>query len=329
MATMMVRIRVANFERWRADFEAGYELRSKHGWLGHRVVRDAADPNLVTVISKVEELQRAKAYGQSPELREAFQRSGVQGPPEVSFCDDAFERDYRAPDASRPVTLYVFPRSTSSRPVLLFCAEAGIPFEQVTVDLMAGAQHREPLSALNPSHAVPVLVDGDFVLSESSAIMKYLADRHDSPAYPREPRLRARVNERMDWVNASFLREWAHALIYPQFLPTHRRDDENVQRANLAWAKQRCEHLLGVLDHGIIGSSDYVCGSRITIADYFAAEAVWTGTVIGASFGAFPNVARWLATMRALPSWERINAGLDAAAAAMKGKAQLTIGAQA
>ena len=94
MATMIVKMRVASFERWKTDFESMGAARAERGWLGHRVVRDATDPNIVTVISRVRELNSAKLYAQSAELREAMQRSGVQGAPDVSFCEDESERTY-------------------------------------------------------------------------------------------------------------------------------------------------------------------------------------------------------------------------------------------
>jgi heme-degrading monooxygenase HmoA len=94
MATMIAKLRVANFERWKEDFESMTALRRGSGWIEHRVVRDATDPNIVTVISRVEDLDSAKRYGQSNELREAMKRSGVLGPPEIAFCEDDSEHRY-------------------------------------------------------------------------------------------------------------------------------------------------------------------------------------------------------------------------------------------
>jgi glutathione S-transferase len=81
--------------------------------------------------------------------------------------------------------LYMHPVSMTSRPVRLFIAESGIDVDEQVVDLMAGAQHQEPFASINPNRMVPVLEDGDLRLTESSAILKYLADKIDSPAYPR------------------------------------------------------------------------------------------------------------------------------------------------
>ena len=73
--------------------------------------------------------------------------------------------------------LYYHPVSTTSRPVVLFATESGIELDYQLVDLFTGEQYKPEYSAINPSHQVPVLEDGDFRLTESSAILKYLADK--------------------------------------------------------------------------------------------------------------------------------------------------------
>jgi len=94
MATMIVTLNVASFERWKQDFESMTGARRSHGWLSHRVVRDATNPNVVTVISRVRDLDSAKRYGQSSELATAMQRSGVLEPPQIAFCNDDSELAY-------------------------------------------------------------------------------------------------------------------------------------------------------------------------------------------------------------------------------------------
>jgi glutathione S-transferase len=223
--------------------------------------------------------------------------------------------------------LHFHPVSTASRPVVLFCEEAKIQYEPVVVDLMSGEHLREPFIKMNPSHMVPVLEDGDFVLTESSAILKYLADKVDSPAYPKDLKKRARVNERMDWINTNFYRELAYHLVYPQVFPHHARTPDVAQTATLSWGKEKAEHWLEILDKSIIGSNKYLCGDEITIADYFGAEVMSCADLIRASFAKYPNVDRWMKTMRALPSWKKVNEALDGFAASLKGKPFVTIGA--
>ena len=221
--------------------------------------------------------------------------------------------------------LHFHPGSTTSRTVALFFAEANIPYDPVIVDIMTGEHTRPPFLTLNPNAQVPVLVDGDLVLTESSAILKYAADKHGSPAYPKDLKLRARVNERMDWFNTNNYREWGYHLIYPQVFPSHLREPEVVQKATLEWGRVQSEEWLKKLDTWVIGDRKYVCGEQITIADYFGAEILSAGDLIGVSLKRFPNVDRWMGTMRALPSWKKVNEVLEGFAASLRGKPFVTI----
>lgn len=92
---------------------------------------------------------------------------------------------------------------------MLFANESGIKVDFQVVDLFTGEHYKPPFEAVNPNHLVPVLEDGDFRLTESSAILKYLAEKTGSPAYPKDLQQRARVNERMDWINTQLCRDLA------------------------------------------------------------------------------------------------------------------------
>ena len=133
--------------------------------------------------------------------------------------------------------LYYHPVSTTSRPVVLFAAESGIPLDFQVVDLFTGEQYQPAYEKINPSHQVPVLEDGDFRLTESSSILKYLADKIGSPAYPKDPRQRAHVNERMDWFNTGFYRDYSYGFIYPQIFAFMKRPDDVVQAGTLAYGQ--------------------------------------------------------------------------------------------
>ena len=132
--------------------------------------------------------------------------------------------------------LYYHPASTVSRPVMLFAAENAVPLEMQVVNLFTGEHLEAPFDAVNPSHLVPVLEDGDFRLTESSAILKYLADKTESPLYPQHLQQRACVNERMDWVNTQLCRDLAYGFVYPQVFPGHKRRSDEAQAATLACA---------------------------------------------------------------------------------------------
>jgi glutathione S-transferase len=203
--------------------------------------------------------------------------------------------------------LYFFPASTASRPVVLFVADQGIELEYQVVDLFAGEQAQPAFGAINPNQAVPVLEDGDFRLTECSAILKYLAEKVGSPAYPRDLQLRARINERMDWFNTSLSRELCYGFLYPQIMPTHRRPDEHAQRETLAWGKRNAQRWLDVLNDRWLGDNRYVCGERLTIADYLGIAKITLGEVARVDYSRWPNVARWIARMKDRPTWAPAN----------------------
>ena len=87
-AALIVRHRVANFETWKKVFDSVAPIRREHGWISATVYRDAVDPLMVTVVNRVKDLDGAKRYGSSPDLRNAMQSGGVQGPPEVFFLEE-------------------------------------------------------------------------------------------------------------------------------------------------------------------------------------------------------------------------------------------------
>jgi glutathione S-transferase len=208
--------------------------------------------------------------------------------------------------------IYYHPASTTSRPVMLFAAESGIEAEFQLVDLFTGEHFKPPFEAINPNHLVPVLEDGDLRLTESSAILKYLADKIGSPAYPKDLRQRARVNERMDWVNTQVCRDLAYGFVYPQIFPGHKRPTPEAQAATIAWGKERAAGWMKVLDTHILGPKNaYLCGDQITIADYYGASFVHLAEVVGSDLSAYPNVKRWLDRMKARPTWEKVYAAIN------------------
>lgn len=222
--------------------------------------------------------------------------------------------------------LYFHPISTTSRTVMLFIAEAGIPVQMQVVDLFTGEHVQPPYSAINPNQLVPVLEDDGFVLTESSAILKYLAEKTGSPAYPRELQPRARVNERMDWINTQWNTDCAYGLVYPQIFDTHKRRSDEAQSATLERARERTQGWLKVLDaHVLGGGSRYLCGNAITIADYQAASYIALLEVIGGKFAEQPNVRAWLARMKDLPSWSKVYEVIDGYAASLSGKPMLRV----
>jgi maleylacetoacetate isomerase len=94
------------------------------------------------------------------------------------------------------LTLYSYFRSSASYRLRIALALKGLAYETVAVHLLKGGgeQHQPAFRAVNPAGLVPVLQDGDSVLTQSLAIMEYLDEAYPaSPLLPRDLLGRARV----------------------------------------------------------------------------------------------------------------------------------------
>src|SRR5262245_7871940 len=217
--------------------------------------------------------------------------------------------------------LYAHPLSTTSRAILLFEAESDFNIDLRTVDISSSEYLRERFLSISPDGLFPVLVDGGLRLTESAAILKYLAHRTGSSAYPSDSRRRAQIDERLESIKANVRPSFGYDLDYPQLLPQQRRRGRHGQAALLERVANKSRHWLGILDRDVIGSEQAcLCGNAITIADHLGASLLTMGEAIGCDFSEYPNIRRWLRTMRRLRGWPRVFAAFDNLAASLREK---------
>jgi quinol monooxygenase YgiN len=88
MATMLIQHKVKNFADWKKVFDSAIKLRTSSGELSAQVYQDASDPSKVTTLNKWNSLANAQKFAQSPDLKAAMEKAGVQGPPSVSFLNE-------------------------------------------------------------------------------------------------------------------------------------------------------------------------------------------------------------------------------------------------
>lgn len=176
--------------------------------------------------------------------------------------------------------------------------EMGVDYRLVPVDLRRGEHKTDAFRALNPDAKVPVLVDrsahadGDIVLSESAAILVYLAEK-TGQLLPSDGPQRGKVFEQL-FFHASGLS--------PAFLQAFR---VAIQASPEPDAKARAlaevDRTLGVLEH-VLERNRYVAGDAYSIADIAHFGWVWRHQAIGASLDRFPAVARWYDEIAARPA---------------------------
>lgn len=102
-------------------------------------------------------------------------------------------------EMSSNLTLYYASGSPPCRAVYILAKNLGLEFKVQNVNMMVGEHHSEEFTKLNPLQKIPVLIDGDFVLTESRAIMVYLVDsrKPGSDLYPTDPKARALVDQKL------------------------------------------------------------------------------------------------------------------------------------
>jgi glutathione S-transferase len=202
------------------------------------------------------------------------------------------------------VRLYDNPRSSNALKVRFLLAELGLDCERVEVPL--ASPRPDWYLALNPVGRVPALEDGDLLLSESQAILRYLADREGAEElYPSDPRERAPVDEFLDrfaqMLRPALFRVEAAALAYTPgvgFVP------ENGDPEAAARAGEEIAETLALFDSLVAPGGGYALG-RFTIADCAAAPALFRSIRTGLDLGPHPALARWRETLLARPAFAR------------------------
>jgi glutathione S-transferase len=203
--------------------------------------------------------------------------------------------------------IYDFPPSSNCRKVRAVAYELGLTPEYVPVNLLKGEARAPAFVALNPNGRVPVLVDGDFVLWESNAIVTYLAS--GSALLPTTPRERAEVERWADWQLAHLgpaIGKVAFQRLIKPLTGQGQPDARIVEEGTAEYVK-----LTGVLE-GSLGGREYVAG-RLSVADFILASVFSLATTVGLEVAPFPKVDAWLERILARESMKRALADARAA----------------
>ena len=197
--------------------------------------------------------------------------------------------------------LYYNHYSSNTRRVLLAADHLGIAFDLVEINL-ASQDDRRRLEEVNDNGKLPVLIDGDFVLWESCAIMQYLADgTPGQTVWPQERRARADVSRWMFWACQHFapaigVLTWEH--IWKKFVTGRDPDPQEVARgeADLAEAAR-------VLDKHL-ATRQWLAGVDVTLADYAVVAPLMYKDKARLPLDAYPHLLAWFERVQALPAWQ-------------------------
>lgn len=203
------------------------------------------------------------------------------------------------------LTLYAYWRSSASHRVRIALNLKGLPYQIVPVHLVhnGGEQFSDAYRALNPQARVPLLVDGDFRVGQSQAILEYLEARFPNPPLaPDDPQELARVRAFCLAIAADI--QPLQNLSVLNYLSGTLQVNE-TQRA--AWLKHWIERGLVALEEERRGMPDtpFVFGDQPGWADCVLVPQVFAAERFACDATRFPRLARIAAHCATLPAFQR------------------------
>jgi glutathione S-transferase len=207
--------------------------------------------------------------------------------------------------------LYGFPPSPNTWKVRAVAAHLGIPLEMQFVDLTK--PRAQEYLALSPTGRTPTLVDGDFRLTESNAILQYIASQKPNSLWPNDPRTRADIMRWQCWQLAHWGKEACEPLIVnrlvKKLLNLGPPDEAEVAKGTAAFHKEA-----KLLD-AQLAKGPYLVGKELTLADFAVAAPLFYIQQGGLPVEPYAKLRDWFGRVSALPAWRDTAPQAPAAAA--------------
>jgi len=157
--------------------------------------------------------------------------------------------------------LYYSPGACSLAPHIAL-EEAGAPFELARVDIGANQQNTPEFLRVNPKGRVPALADGDWILTEAPAILRYIAARHPAAGlWPWDPREEARCAEWLNWLSSTIQVAFVHVR-----RPGRYASDASAADDVAATGRKSAYELWQAVESRL-GSGPWAIGERYSVAD--------------------------------------------------------------
>lgn len=199
------------------------------------------------------------------------------------------------------VKLYYFPPSTHSRKVQAIALHLNLPIEYQLINLQQGDQRTPEFLAINPTGRIPTLVDGDFSLWESTAIMQYLASQVSTDLWPENAELRADIARWQSWEMA----HWVHGCQPVQFerfvkqvLQLGEPDEAVIERTLDTF------HREAAVLNAHLSQQNYLVNNQLTLADFSVATHLTYAAVAQLPLEKYEPIQAWYARIEALPAWQ-------------------------
>ncbi|MEH6546690.1 MAG: glutathione S-transferase [Sneathiella sp.] len=190
---------------------------------------------------------------------------------------------------SNAIKIHSFPLSGHAHRIELFANLAGIAHEVIFVDLAAGEHKQTPFLALNPAGQVPVIEDGDTIVTDSNAILVYLSRKYAPDYLPNDPKLEAEVQRFLTLAAGELAFGPAAARLITVF----------GAPLDVEFTQATAAKFLGKLEAHMDGRN-FLVGDGPTIADIAIYSYTAHAPEGNVSLEPYPNVRRLLGNIEAL-----------------------------
>ena len=190
--------------------------------------------------------------------------------------------------------------STNVRKVLWCAEELGLTYEHIPAGGAFGLVASPAYKALNPNGLVPCLEDGDLVLWESNAIVRYLARRYGAePFAPSDPGLWAMGDKWMDWASLSFAAPFRDV-----FWNLVRAAPEARDTAAIARGAEDCARLMTMAD-AALAETPWLSGAAFGIGDIPLGCIAYAWVSLPIERPSLPHLEAWYARLTERPAYRK------------------------
>ena len=177
-------------------------------------------------------------------------------------------------------------------------AETGVAFERIDVGGGFGGLDAPEFRAMNPNGRIPVIADGEAVVWESNAVVRYLAARYAAGTlWPEDPGARSHADRWMDWYQNHL-----HRSFMDLFWGFVRMPERERNWPHLNGLIANCAQQMQVLDRHL-GSQRFLGGDQFTMGDIPAGTCLYRYFEMDIERPDVPNVLRWYGELRARPAY--------------------------
>jgi len=190
--------------------------------------------------------------------------------------------------------------SCNVQKVVWLLEELELPYQRIDAGGDFGGLDDPSYRAMNPHGQVPTLKDGDTVVWESEAILRYLAARYGAPAFwSNDPTERARVDQWLAWTATALYRDWIDLFWMCVRTPPDQQDAAGIEAC-----RQRTAERLAFLDAQLAERS-YIAGDTLSLADIAAGGTLYRWFEMPIERPRLPRVEDWYARLRERPAYRK------------------------